>query len=240
MLLGLITSRLLSAASDRDICQRAYALLRKARSVAHKWIGELGSKLDMTEDKTSSTNLRRRLSILAATCLSTYDVCLEHVPWTLSSDSDIAIAVHCAVVVFDNTPLSLWLDDSRYLTRLMNRHCRLLHFLEPFLRKCVQSNPSGFDQGLASLWPSFRRQTASNWQVLPSPNSRWTFSIAEGGQEVHYNILTGQLLIGGNPLGRLPQGIIQHSTYASILGKVSVIIILSHAYSPIPCRGFSM
>ncbi|KAH9056708.1 hypothetical protein EDB87DRAFT_1824048 [Lactarius vividus] len=40
----------------------------------------------------------------------------------------------------------------------------------------------------------------------------------EGGQEVHYNILTGNLLIGGKPLGRLPQQIIEHSTYRSILG----------------------
>jgi hypothetical protein len=185
----------------------------------------------MTDDETSCTNLRRRLCILAATCLSTYDVCLEHVPWTLSSDSDISIAVHCAVVVLYNTPSILGGDDSHYLTRLLNRHRRLLHFLEPFLLKGVQSNPSGFDHGLASLWPSFRRQTSSNWHVLPSPNSRWIFCIAEGGQEVHYNLLTGQLLIGGNPLGRLPQGIVQHSTYASILGTVSVIIILSHACS---------
>jgi hypothetical protein len=221
-MIALITSRLLSAAPDRDICQRAYALLLKARSVAHKWIGELGSKLDMIEDETSCTNLRRQLGILAATCLSTYDVCLEHVPWTLSHDSDIAIAVHCTVLVFDNIPLILGGDNSRSLTRLLNRHCRLLHFLEPFLRKGIQSNPSGFDHGLASLWPSFCRQTSSNWQVLPSPNSQWIFCIAEGGQEVHYNLLTGQLLICGNPLGRLPQDIVQHSTYASILGSVSV------------------
>ncbi|KAH9033523.1 hypothetical protein EDB85DRAFT_2144913 [Lactarius pseudohatsudake] len=216
--IALITSRLLSATRDRDICQRVYALLRKARSVAHKWINELSSKLDTTEDETSCTNLRQRLCILAATCFSTYDVCLEHIPWTLDRDVDIAIAVHCAVIVHDNTPSVLEDDDSRYLIRLLNRHRRLLHFLEPSLRKCVQSNPSGFDQGLAGLWPGFRRQISSNWHVLPSPNSRWISCIVDGGQEVHYNLLTGQLLIGGNPLGRLPQDFIQHSTYASILG----------------------
>ncbi|KAH9036254.1 hypothetical protein EDB84DRAFT_1588067 [Lactarius hengduanensis] len=213
--IALITSRLLSATRDCDICQRVYALLRKARSVAHKWINELSSKLDTAEDETSCTNLRQRLCILAATCFSTYDVCLEHIPWTLDSDVDIAIAVHCAVIVHDNTPSVLKDDD---LIRLLNRHRRLLHFLEPSLRKCVQSNPSGFDQGLASLWPGFRRQISSNWHVLPSPNSRWISCIVDGGQEVHYNLLTGQLLIGGNPLGRLPQDFIQHSTYASILG----------------------
>ncbi len=217
---------------DHDICQRAYTLLRKARGVAYKWVSELGPKLDTTEDETPRTNLRRRLCILAATCFSTYDVCLEHVPWTLSSDSDIAIAVHCTVIVYDNTPSIPGGDvDSRYLTRLLNRHRRLLHFLEPFLRKGMQSNPSGFDHGLASLWPGFRRQTPSNWHVLPSPNSRWISCTVESGQKVHYNLLTGQLLIGGNPLGRLPQDIIQHSTYASVLGTVSVIVTLIHTNS---------
>lgn len=206
-------------------------MLRRARNVAHNWISELGSKLESTDDETAHTKLRRRLCTLAATCFSTYDVCLEHVPWTLSSGSDIAIAVHCAVIVYDNTPSILDDDESRYLIRLLNRHRRLLQFLEPYLRECVQSNSSGFDHGLANLWPEFRRQTSSNWHVLPSPNSRWISCIVEGGQEVHYNLLTGQLLVGGNPFGRLPQAIIEHATYASVLGTVSVIIIIIYAYS---------
>ena len=193
------------------------------RSVSHKWINELGSKLEKTEHEKLCADLRRRLGILAVTCFSTYDVCIKHIPYTLSDDSDIAVAVQCAVIVHDNlTPSILGDDKSRHLSRLLNRHHRLLHFLEPFLRKGVQSNPSGFDHGLARLWPGFRRQTFSNWHVLPSPNSRWISCIAEGGQDVHYNLLTGQLLIGGNPLGRLPQDIIRHSTYASLLGKVSI------------------
>ncbi len=212
--------------------------------MAHNWVKDLSSKLDPTEDETSRTNLRRRLCTLAATCFSTFDVCLEYLPRILASDEDIAIAVHCAVIVYDNTPSILADDDeSRYLTRLLNRHCRLLHFVEPFLRERVQSNPSGFDQGLISLWPGFRRQTSLNWLVLPSPNSRWICCIVQGGQEVHYNLLTGKLLIGGKPLGRLPQEIIEHPTYAGILGTVSVPIILTYAYSCVTCAissGFSM
>ncbi|KAH8992974.1 hypothetical protein EDB92DRAFT_1796714, partial [Lactarius akahatsu] len=80
-------------------------------------------------------------------------------------------------------------------------------------------DPSSFDQGLASLWPGFRRQLSSNWHVLPSPNSRWISCVVDGRQEVHYNLLTGQLFIAGKPLGRLPQEIIEHSTYASALGS---------------------
>jgi hypothetical protein len=228
---ALLTSRLVSSAVDSDICQRAFALLRRARNVAHNWISDLDSKLETTDDETARTNLRGRLCILAATCFSTYDVCANHVPWTLSSDSDIAIAMRCAVIVHDNTPSILTDDGSHYLIQLLNRHRRLLHFLEPTLRERVQSMPSGFDRGVASLWPGFRRQTSSNWHVLPSPNSRWISCIVEGGHKVHYNLLTGQLLIGGNPFGRLPQEIVKHVTYASVLGNVSIIVILIHTYS---------
>ncbi|KAH9056908.1 hypothetical protein EDB87DRAFT_1157643 [Lactarius vividus] len=216
--IALITSRLLSAAHDCDIRQRAYILLRKARSVAHKWINQLSSKLDITEDEGLRTNLRRRLCTLAATCFSTYDVCMTHVPSMLHGDVDVAIAVHCAVIVHDNTPSDIDDDCSRHFIRLLNRHCRLLHFLESSLRECVPSNQPGFDQGVASLWPGFRRQISSNWHVLPSPNSRWISCVVDGGQEVHYNLLTGELLISGNPLGRLPQDFIQHSVYKSVLG----------------------
>ena len=202
----------------------------------YKWINELGSKIDVTEDETSRNNLHERLCTLAATCLSTYDVSLEYIPRTLVSNNDIAIAVHCAVIVHDNTPSTL--EDDHYLVRLLNRHSRLLHILEPFLCKGVKSNPSGFDQGVASLWPGFRRKLSSNWQVLPAPNSRWIFCIAEGGQEIHYNLLTGQLLIGGKPLGKLPQEIIEHSTYASALGAVSAFVILIDPYSRVCWRSF--
>ncbi|KAH9046984.1 hypothetical protein EDB83DRAFT_2317616 [Lactarius deliciosus] len=223
--IALLTSRLLSSALDPDICRSACMLLREVRSVVHRWIGELGSKLATTDDEKSRTDLHRRLCILATTCFSTYDVRLEHIPWALSSDSDFSIAVHCAVIVHDNTPPTLQDDGSGYLTRLLNRHRRLLHLLEPILLQGVRSNPMGFDDGLANVWTGFRRKSSSNWHVLPNHNSRWISCCVEGGQEVHLNLLTGQLLIGGNPLGRLPQEIIGHSTYASALGTRILDII---------------
>ncbi|KAI9432103.1 hypothetical protein H4582DRAFT_1821614 [Lactarius indigo] len=223
--IALLTSRLLSSALDPDICRSGCMLLREVRSVLHKWIGELSSKLETADDEKTRNDLHRRLCILATTCLSTYDVRPEHIPWALSSNSDFAIAVHCAVVVHDNTPPTLKDDDSGYLTRLLNRHRRLLHLLEPILLQGVRLNPMGFDDGLANVWKGFRRQTSSDWHVLPNHNSRWISCRVEGGQEVHLNILTGQLLIGGNPLGRLPQEIIGHSTYESVLGTRILDII---------------
>jgi hypothetical protein len=189
--------------------------------VTHRWVGQLCSKLDMAQDETSRATLRHQLCSLAATCVSTFDVCVEHLPNVFSTDDDLAIVMQCAVIVHDNIPL-IRDDVSHFLNRTLNRHHRLLHFLEKVFLEGLRSNSSGFDIALARLWSGYRRQNSSTWRVFPAPNSRWFSCNTEGGQEVLYNVITGKLLVGGKPLGRLPKEIIEHSTYATILGKVGI------------------
>jgi hypothetical protein len=181
-------------------------------------------------DEASRASLQCRLFMLAATCFSTFDVCPEHISATLASEEDFAIAMQCAVIVHDNTPQSL--SNSDYFTRMLNRHHRLLYDLEPIFSQ--QSPPiSGksrllysdvYDDALARFWEGYRLCTSSGWHALPKPNSRWISTVTERGQTVHYDLLTGELLIGGKRLGRLPPMIVRHSTvttYASIFGTVS-------------------
>ena len=231
--LVLVISRLLAATSHPDVRKRAYALLRKARSVTYKWVGQLSSKLDPTHDepRESHGELRRKLCALAATCFSTFDVGSGHVQNILSTDEDFAIAMHCAVIVHDNTPPSSLADDSSvYLNRQINRFHRSAQFLEASFLQGVWSNPSGYDRALSRLWAGFRRESSSSWRILPAPNSRWISCTAEGGNEVHYNLFAGQLLVGGMPLGRLPPEITKHSTYMSVLRAVSSNVTLCHCY----------
>jgi hypothetical protein len=226
---ALISSRLLSSTTDPDVLGRACALLREARNLTYRWICELAVKLDSTQDETSRAGLQRRLFMLAATCFSTFDVCPEHIPAIFAGDEDFSIAMQCAVIVHDNTPPSLSDDNSLHLARMLNRHRRLLHYLEPTLGQSLPVavgqvkllHASAYDHALTRLWLGYRRRTFSSWHVLQRSNSRWICCIAEGGHEVHFDLLTGLLLIGGKRLGRLPHEIVEHPTYASILGTVS-------------------
>jgi len=164
--------------------------------------------------------------LLAATCFSTFDVSSEHLPAAFASDEDFSIAMHCACIVRDNTPPSLSDANFPYLSRMLSRHRRLLHDLEPIFRESLPTAPDplrrsgAYDQALAHLWPGYLPDSNPSWRALSKPNSRWIFRSTEGGQEVHYNLLTGQLLIDGKPLGRLPQEIAEHPTYESVLGSV--------------------
>jgi hypothetical protein len=211
----------LASTTDPNISSRAGAVLRDARNLTYQWICELEKKLESThdEDETSCAGLRRRLFMLAATCFSTLDVCSEHTLAILTTEEDFSIAIQCAVIVHDNTSLSLTGDHSVYLTRMISRHRRLLHSLVPIFSQ--SSHAGAFDHALSRLWLGFRRRTSSSWHVLPRPNSRWISCVAEGLHKVHYDLLTGKLLINGKPLGKLPQEIVEHPTYASVLGTVS-------------------
>jgi len=224
--LALICSRLLASTTDNGISVRACALLREARNVTHRWMCAIRDELESAQDETSCAGLRRRLCILAATCFSTFDVCPKHVPTLLSDDGDFSVAMQCAVVVHINAPLYLSDEDSFHLARILRRHRRLLHDLESiFCRsyptdlnqaKLLQSG--AYDHAISQLWLGFRG--SSNWHALPRPNSQWISCLTEGGQTIHYDVLTGKLLVDGKQLGRLPQEIVKHPTYASVLGAV--------------------
>ena len=227
--LALISSRLLASTTDPAIFNRAYNLLREARNLTYRWTCEVGKKLESTDDETFSAGLRLRLCMLAATCFSTFDVCLEHVPAILATETDFSIAMHCAVIVHDNTPPSRSDGNSPYLVRMLGRHRRLLHHLESTFSQSIPGDlqllhADAYDKALELLWLGYRREIALRWHALRPQNCRWISCGAKGaedGHEVHYDLLTGKLLINGKPLGRLPQEIVEHSTYASVFGTVS-------------------
>jgi hypothetical protein len=230
--LALICSRLLSSTNDPDVSTRSCVLLRVARNVSYRWIGEIRIGMDSTQDETSRTSLQHRLCMLAATCFSTFDVCPEHVPMTFAVEEDVSIAMQCAVIVYDNMPSSFSGDDSYFWSRMLSRQYRLLHDLESFFGQCVPLALDGaellhsgaYDRALAQLGVDSHRRDSPSWCALPRPNSRWISCPADGAQPVHYDLLTGELLLGGRRLGRLPQNIMDHETYVKIFGHVRIRI----------------
>lgn len=221
--------------------------------MSYRWIGEIRMRLDSTQDETSRASLRHRLCMLAATCFSTFDVCPEHVPITFATEEDVSIAMQCAVIVYDNIPSSFSGDDSYFWSRMLSRQYRLLHNLESFFGQCVPLALDGarllhagaYDRALAQLGVDYHRRNSPSWCALPRPNSRWISCPADGAQQVHYDLLTGELLLGGRRLGRLPQNIMDHDTYRKIFGHVRIRIqcpsvlyvpeMLSEKFRSSPC-----
>jgi hypothetical protein len=195
--------------------------------VTYGWIFAIRKKLESTQDEAIRTVLQQRLCMLAVTCFSTLDVCPKHIRTLLADGEDFSIAMQCAITVFDNAPQSASDEIFSHPMRTLRRHRRLLHNLE--LLFC-ESDPADADQARLLHGAAYNHalshfslglRCSSSWHMLPRPNSRWISCMTDGRQKVHYDLLTGQLLIDGKQLGRLPQEIVEHPTYASIFGTVS-------------------
>ncbi|KJA23164.1 hypothetical protein HYPSUDRAFT_54564 [Hypholoma sublateritium FD-334 SS-4] len=220
-----LTSRLLASAADAEVILHCYALLRRARKTTHEWMRQIVCKLQtVTDSEATIGEMQRRACEMAAICRASFDVgARDHLDALLSSAADAAILIECSIVIHDNTPHTTS-DSPLGFQKLLHRDRRLAHFLELKLARQIHTNARGLDDAVASVWPSYRPGTGG-WQNLPGPNARWTTSFTDPrpnqrSQQVHYNLLTGKLLIDGKPLGRLPHEILGHSTYQRIFGQI--------------------
>ncbi|KAG8922740.1 hypothetical protein FRC02_011637 [Tulasnella sp. 418] len=214
-------SRLLASATDQTIIEKGFKLLQDVRNATYGWLVELVLKLREIEDESRMQEFKLQICEVAATCRSTYDIDIEKAPALLCTTEDVSTFVHCAILVYYNSPPSISGADIP-LRHLLQRDRRLAHIMEPLLSRQIGQHVDGLDQSIRRMWEFYR--PSLNWAHLPSPNSRWvtTKTLPEcnqGSQAVQLNILSGQLLVDGKPLGRLPHDIVTHPTYRRIFGQ---------------------
>jgi hypothetical protein len=222
----ILATQLLSFTRYQNIAQSVVEFLRKTRWVSLGWARELSHQLpNCGSDEMRESQLR--VVQLAAICRATYNVEHNHLEKLLHSDEDIAILVECATMIHQNSPaIAGNLGLSRATRALLDRDRRLSHAIESHLRSLILKSQKGID--LTGIWSGYR--TGSSWKSLPKPNDRWMVTRTAPGeqnlvQEVHYNLLSGKLLVEGLPLGRMQSDYTSHSTYLELFGEVSTMPI---------------
>jgi len=234
-----LTTRILSLSSSEKVKIMAVALLIKARSITYTWSRQLMERLDQGEnlDEEVTANLRNRLVQVAAICRATYDVDRANLSRILSSD-DLEIAIECAIIIYDNAPTEL-VNLPPLMRALLERNRRLNWNLEPELRGIIlQTQPCrAMNNCIKNSWSGY--VPGGCWKALKTPNDRWVVTktssdVSTEARDVQFNLLTGQLLINGTPLKRLPPEYRDHQTYVRTFGDVRTYKSLLHktmAYS---------
>lgn len=222
MLLINILLRTLSLAPDDNVVSLALDTLRRIRAITRKWMGALRDLLHKATKEAQVQNLQHRLLKAAMLCKLTYDVDSCYIPQVLDSDSDLSTWVISCVLVRENAPGDAT-SLSSYTRRMYLHDLKLAHVLHKVALRLIMTDTNlGLDQGILKVWPGF--QSASNgWDTLPGPNERWvtTRTSASPGcasQTVLYNVLDGELLVDGRPLGRLPREYLSSGTYRRVFG----------------------
>ncbi|KAG8923469.1 hypothetical protein FRC02_011119 [Tulasnella sp. 418] len=220
-IITVLVSRLLVSATDSQVIEGSLRLMRDVRNVTYEWLKEMLLKLRDIEDESRLQEFKMQVCEMAMTCRGTYDTNLDNIPALLSDNEAVAILIHCAIVVRYNSPPTISKKNIR-VRNLRHRDLRLAHLIEPLLFLRISQQPQGLDESILRVWEFYR--PSGKWERLQAPNDRWMLTHTaplqnQTSQCVHLDLLSGQLLVEGKPLGRLPQNMASHRTYLRIFGK---------------------
>ena len=219
----MLTTRLLSLTSFREVHEGCFLFLRRVQKISLRWARELGQKLQEGHNDEELKILNARLLEMALTCHGTFDVDPHHLQHLLKSDEDIATVTECSIIVHDRCP-AVTDDLPASVKPLLRRYWRISYLLEPLLRKQILEDCVGLDRTVRRLWAGY--EPGIPWTALKMPNDRWLLTETSSRGDlspilVHYDLLTGSLLVNGSPLTRLPRSYELHSTFHRMFGKVN-------------------
>lgn len=226
-----LSSRLLSLTSDSLVIDGCIELIRRARSVALGWCRYLkGTHLQTAPNDEKFQQKGNTLLIGAALlCFSTFDVEDIHVAEVLQSSHDLAVAAETHSIIHDHLPGSLS-SLTLEMQRNLLRRAKIAHAIESRLRELLVHQSVGLTQAIQQLWHGAVLE--NEWHAIQGRDGQWlsnTTRAVDGGaaQIVHYNLLTGALLVDGQPLGKVPDAYKRQTFFQRIFGPAILNVFAS-------------
>lgn len=219
----------------------AVGFLRRARGVALAWARELSRKLPECRPE-EVREFQGRVVEMAATCRMTFDVEECHLGDVLCTEEDVAILVECATIIQHNVPAVASKLQTR-VKALLDNDRRIAYAVERRLRDLVTGSERGID--LKPVWSAYEQ--GEGWMAEDGVNERWVYTYtraSEGheNQKVHYNLISGELLVEVLPWGRMPVEYSNHPTYRELFEEVGscIPLVLVNADAVMICRKCTM
>ncbi|KAJ9413498.1 hypothetical protein QL093DRAFT_2594586 [Fusarium oxysporum] len=175
----LLASRLLSQVPS-ELSHAFLGLLEKCRRISYRWLTTI---LERVQETTSET----RRSGLLKTALTIALICGD----SLQSDAKQAsMLVECSIIIYNNASLK---SETETTLRgiLFDRWSYTMHRVCAILVEQNHLASSCLDLAIKRHWPAF--QPTASW-TLAAESSYWFETTNRGHHQVHYNILTGELL----------------------------------------------
>jgi len=221
---ALIACRLLAFSKEAQIRKEVFALIRRIRKTIHHWMRDLSKKL-RNSDQGFISDLQAHLCEAAASCRATYDVEGADIEEAFCVPEDVAVFIECAITLCDNNkPETQSLSSRSDIKHLLDRDRRLSRSLAPRLAARISRDPSILQTSLQTIWTSCPADI--RFEQMTAPNDNWFASVPRtpnsSEPHVHLNILTGQLLVNGRPISRLPREISEHPMFQRLFGSVGL------------------
>lgn len=213
---------LTSSATVRDAC---LVFLKRARHVALGWVLGLREKAFRAKDHDDRTTFILKSIEIALICVSTFDVDNHYLAGILSQDASILF--RSSIVIQESEHVQAGTCENQCLAVLEANAKRLLHRIhQRLMQNCLQAH---LDDAIHKSWSSYV-PGATGWKTVSESADHWlttTTAGAEdsGGLRVHYNLLSGELLVNGLPLDQPPKLYREDPLYAGLFGSAIVEVM---------------
>ncbi|KXT10875.1 hypothetical protein AC579_8995 [Pseudocercospora musae] len=215
-----IAARILSL--NKNAQSASLKCLEAARHITTCWLQSLRNKTHQATDHADRTAFVNKAVEVALICASTYDVDDKVLEDILKSSLNVSILVQASIVIHEGAL------EGAHLARLALRFKRLLFRSYRLLAK----NAEGIDDAVKKSWsgyvPGF-----DGWSPVSNNADNWITTDTDGTQgatmRVHYNLLTGELLVNGLPLDQPPKEYRDRPLFSLIFGRALVEVMPASA-----------
>ncbi|KAM5377914.1 hypothetical protein ACJZ2D_004818 [Fusarium nematophilum] len=211
----LIATRLLSLAAH-ELCNPILKLLSRCRQISYRWLIRLVEKAQGTVDSAQRQDFLQIAVNIALICVDSFNVEDKFMVEILSDPQQASLLVEAGILIHNNSAMGktaahplrdVMFDRWRYT---MHRARSVL------VQEVTQRGSCCLDLAIKRRWPAFKSTTS--WTL--APGTCYWFETTSEHLQVHLNGLTGELLVNGLPLSRLPSEYEQHSDYKRLFGPL--------------------
>ena len=225
-----IASRIMSLNGSPRLVQSTSDFLRRARNVASTWLDEFYKmKQKASSSQQQQAVLRDVILDIALAIISTFDVEEIYIKELTNEDAVFMTYFKALMAIQESTYSNT--EHDKYLSIQLDKFRRLaFRVSHNITRSIFDKHNQVLDLAVRWSWSAFYCE--QSWERLPHSREHWlsTFTAAEDDSAslpVHFNILTGELLVNGMPLARLPFAYEQHEDYARLFGSARLEVMPS-------------
>lgn len=220
---SLLARRVLSLTKSSGARTRVLDYLAQLRLVCFKWLEKLKMRAASSTDEGQRSELHSRATEVALLCASTYDVETTDFDVILQQESAILVLLQSSIVIQENCD-SVQSEHHALYESLLQSHRAMMYRVFEKLRSFVLQDSTGLCEAVTANWAVFNSTAVSGWHSLEQPQHHW-LTTTFGTLLVHFNLLTAELLVDGNPLARLPQKFMQHEMYRPLFWNSTLEVI---------------
>ncbi|KAF2622185.1 hypothetical protein BU25DRAFT_403259 [Macroventuria anomochaeta] len=217
-----LACRVTNLTKSTEVRQRCLQFLHKARRISITWLHRLKARAASSTNDEQRTELFSRATEIALLGTTTFDVEDEFVNVVLQQQDAVSSLLQCSIAVQENKDLISGTEGLQ--NSALQTWRSLMYRVFSKLRKVILCDCTGLNQAVLECWTAFQPATNATWRILDDPHHHW-LHIASGKLPVHINLLTGELLVNGLPLTRLPSEFLAHPMYKLLFSASTLEVV---------------